>query len=368
MSRLAETRIWVHNLIYILIFLESTVTTAYITHQRYVEHTLSGHPEHAGRIQAIWQQLTEARLIDRMQSFTPEPISDDLVLAVHSKRYLENLKWVAASHQEMVLLNPDTYFGPTSLEVARLSAGGVVRAVDIVLSGAASNALAVLRPPGHHAVSDQAMGFCLLGNVAIATRFAQRRHQLERVMIVDYDVHHGNGTQDLLYDDPHSLFISTHQYPFYPGTGAIHETGTGEGQGYTVNIPLSAGHGDKSYAKIYETILWPLAERYQPQLLIISTGFDAHWDDPLAHMRLSLSGYAHLTGELIKIAEKYCAGKIVFALEGGYNLNALAHGVRNIAHALLGDDEISDPIGPAPAEIEPDVEPLITQIRQIHGL
>lgn len=367
-SGLAESSDRDHNLYGILILLKNIVTTACITHPRYVEHTLPGHPEHAGRIQAVWRELENAGLSDRMRSITPEPITDDLVLAVHTQHYFDSLKWIATHHQEIMLLNPDTYFGPTSLEVARLAAGGVVRAVDEVLSSRVSNAMAAVRPPGHHAVPDNAMGFCLLGNVAIAIRYAQRQHHLDRLMIVDYDVHHGNGTQDMLYDDPHALFVSTHQYPFYPGTGAIDETGTGEGRGYTVNIPLNAGHGDRNYAAIYEHIIWPLAERYKPQLLVVSAGFDAHWDDPLAHMRLSLPGYAHLTRELIKIAEKLCEGRIVFALEGGYNLDTLAHGVRNIAHALLGDDEISDPLGPAPTATEPDIEPLIAQIRQIHRL
>jgi acetoin utilization deacetylase AcuC-like enzyme len=212
------------------------------------------------------------------------------------------------------------------------------------------------------------MGFCLLGNVPIATRYAQKQFGIERVMIVDYDVHHGNGTEAMLYDDPTTLFISTHQYPFYPGTGALNDTGMGKGTGYTINIPLAAGHGDTSYTAIYEQIVWPAAERFKPELIIVSAGFDAHWLDPIAGMRLTLTGYAHLTRELIKMSEKYCGGKIVFAMEGGYNLDALSHGMVNIAHALLGDDTVSDPLGLPRDQREPDVKPLIARIKQIHGL
>ena len=344
------------------------MVTAYVTHPRFIEHTLPGHPEHAGRIQAIWKQIDAAQLSDRMQKITPQPVTRDLILSVHTQDYLDQLIWVSSNHAEMVLLNPDTYFGPTSLEIARLAAGGVVGAVDEVLSGRAANALAVVRPPGHHAVPDNAMGFCLLGNVAVASQFARREYDLERIMIVDFDVHHGNGTQDMLYDDPHTLFISTHQSPFYPGTGGIKETGTGAGQGYTVNIPLRSGHGDSSYAAIYEQVIWSLAERYQPQLIMVSAGFDAHWNDPLAGMKLSLSGYDHLTRELMRMADTFCDGKIIFALEGGYNLDALGHGIRNVAHALLGDDQMSDPLGPAPDQTEPDVLPLIDEIRHVHKL
>jgi acetoin utilization deacetylase AcuC-like enzyme len=165
------------------------------------------------------------------------------------------------------------------------------------------------------------------------------------------------------------LFLSTHQAPFYPGTGAITNTGAGKGKGFTVNIPLAAGHGDASFAALYEAIVWPVTERFQPQLILVSAGFDSHWTDPIAGMRLSLTGYAHLTRELIRMAEQFCGGKIVFALEGGYNLDALSHGVTNIGYALLGDSTVSDPLGqPKDGRPEPDVRPLIAQIKQMHGL
>ncbi len=345
------------------------MTTAYITHPRYTEHHLAGHPEHAGRIRAVWSELDKQGLSVRMKKVDTPVLPDEWILSVHTPKYLELLHWIEQNPPKGVHhLDPDTYAGTTSFEVAKLSAGGVVQAVDEVLSGKANNALAAVRPPGHHAMADHAMGFCLLGNLPIATRYAQKQFGVERVMIVDFDVHHGNGTESMLYDDPTTLFISTHQYPFYPGTGAVTDTGTGKGTGYTINIPLAAGHGDASYKAIYEAIIWPAAERFKPELIIVSAGFDAHWLDPIAGMRLTLTGYAHLTRELIKMAEQFCGGKIVFAMEGGYNLDALSHGMANIVYALLGEETISDPLGLPRDSREPDVQPLIKRLQDIHGL
>ncbi len=345
------------------------MTTAYITHQRYTEHHLAGHAEHAGRIRAVWSEMDKAGLSERMHKIEATAIADEWILKVHTQKYLELLYWVEQHPPKGVHhLDPDTYAGATAFEIARLSAGGVVQAVEEVLSGRANNALAAVRPPGHHAMPDHAMGFCLLGNVPIATRYAQEKFGIEKIMIVDYDVHHGNGTEAMLYDDPTTLFISSHQYPFYPGTGAITDTGTGKGKGFTINIPLAGGHGDKSYAAFYEQIIWPAAQRFQPELIIVSAGFDSHWLDPIAGMRLSLTGYDHLTRELMKMADELCGGKIVFAMEGGYNLDALSHGVANVARALLGDNSVSDPLGPPKDSREPDIEPIIRQLKGIHLL
>ncbi len=344
------------------------MSVAYVTHPRYPEHHLAGHPEHAGRIRAVWEQLRLSGLIERMTAIEAAVVAEEMILAVHTPEYLDVLRWIDNTRQQRVHLDADTYAGPTAYEIARLSAGGVVQAVDEVLSGRSAHALAAVRPPGHHSMPGHAMGFCLLGNVPIAAQYAQKQYGVERVMIVDYDVHHGNGTEAMFYDDPSVYFVSSHQYPFYPGTGALTDTGVGSGKGYTLNIPLQAGHGDRSFAALYEQVLWPAARRYQPQLIIVSAGFDSHWLDPIAGMRLSLTGYAHLSRELLKMAQELCAGKIVFAMEGGYNLDALSHGVANIARILLGDDIISDPLGPPRSTQEPPIEPLIDQLKRIHGL
>jgi acetoin utilization deacetylase AcuC-like enzyme len=231
-------------------------------------------------------------------------------------------------------LDPDTCISPDSYRVALLAVGGALLAVDQVVEGRPDNAFVALRPPGHHAERERAMGFCLFNNVAIAARYAQRRYGLKRVLIVDWDVHHGNGTQHTFEDDPSVLFFSTHQFPFYPGTGRTSERGTGAGLGYTLNVPLAAGCGDNEYRQVFEKILYPAAQAFEPQLVLVSAGFDAHRNDPLASMNVTEDGYAHMTSIVRDIAERYCEGRLVSLLEGGYNLEALAHSVERHLHVL----------------------------------
>ncbi len=344
------------------------MTTLYVTHDSYKAHRManSQHPEHPGRIKAVWDVLKEAGLTERMETITPKAVNDEQILRVHTPKHIEILNMI--SRQDgMMMIDQDTYALPESPHIARLSAGGIVSAVDAVMTGRADNALAAVRPPGHHATPTRAMGFCILSNIAIAARQAQVVHGAKKVMIVDYDVHHGNGTQDVFYDDESVLFVSTHQYPFYPGTGAIQDIGHGAGDGTTLNIPLRAGHGDSSYKTIYEKVLRPAAKRFQPDIILVSAGFDAHHVDPIAMMRLTHPGYAYLTRELTQLANELCDGKIIFAMEGGYDVLALAHGMRNIAHVLLGEDEISDYYGEANGR-DPDIEPLVEQLLEIHDL
>ena len=344
------------------------MTTAYLTHSRMVEHDLPQHPEHAGRIQAVWEQLDAQGLTEQLLHIKPSLATDEQVLAVHRPAHLERL--AAISRQDrMVRIDADTYALPVSLDIARLAAGAVTGAVDVVADALADNALAIVRPPGHHATGDWQMGFCLLNNIAIAARHAQARHGFQKILIIDYDVHHGNGTQDIFYADPTVMFVSIHQSPHYPGSGALDETGTGLGEGFTLNVPLAGGHGDASYEKIITDVVWPAARRFAPDLMLISVGFDAHWMDPLASMQLSLSGYHHLAREMLRMAEEFCGGKIVFVMEGGYDLKALAHGWCNIARALLGQDALSDPYGAAPYSGRgTDVQSVIDRVRRIHKL
>jgi acetoin utilization deacetylase AcuC-like enzyme len=343
------------------------MTTIYVTHDRYRDHGMFGynHPEHPGRIEAVWDVLKNAGLTERMHTIEPIAVTDQMILRVHTKEYLTLFDSISVL-EKMTMIDQDTYALPESPEIARLSAGGVVAAVDTVMKGEADNALAAVRPPGHHATHSRGMGFCLLSNVAIAARHAQVEHGIQRIMIVDYDVHHGNGTQDIFYEDGDIMFVSTHQYPFYPGTGNIRDIGKGKGKGTTLNIPLGAGHGDSSYQALYEKILWPMARRFNPELILVSAGFDAHHIDPLAMMRLTHTGYAHLSRELKRMADELCGGKIVFVMEGGYDLQALAHGMRNVSHVLLEEDEISDVYGEAPGQ-DPDIGAIIGQLQQIHG-
>jgi acetoin utilization deacetylase AcuC-like enzyme len=212
------------------------------------------------------------------------------------------------------------------------------------------------------------MGFCLFNNAAIAARHAQRiSDSIERIMIVDYDVHHGNGIQDAFYDDPSVFYASIHQYPYYPGTGAIGDIGTGEARGTTLNMPVCAGTGSDGYRLLFRQVLWPAARRFAPDLILVSAGFDAHWADPLAMMQLDLPGYAELTRDLIEMAGELCAGRIVFVLEGGYDLEVLAHGVLNVVYALRGRDEIVDPVGPLDMPGH-STEHLVEQLRILHQL
>ena len=344
------------------------MTTAFVTHPSYTEHDFPRHPEHAGRIRAVWSALEAAGMTGQLLAPSPSSASDQQVLSVHTVEHLQRLVDISQMDRS-VLIDQDTYALPSSLDVARLAAGAVIRAVDAVCAGDADNAMAIVRPPGHHATPDRQMGFCLLNNVAIGARHAHNTHRLNRVMILDYDVHHGNGTQDIFYSDSAVMFLSIHQSPYYPGTGALDEVGAAEGRGTTVNVPVPAGHGDQSYRLMIEQVVTPATLRFRPDLLLISVGFDAHWVDPLAGMRLSLGGYDWLARECLKLAEQVCAGRIVFVMEGGYDLKALSHGWCNIARALLGLDDLSDPYGAAPADSSSgDIQPLLDRVRAIHRI
>ncbi|MCY4539669.1 MAG: histone deacetylase [Chloroflexi bacterium] len=344
------------------------MTTAYLTHPSFTEHDFPRHPEHAGRIQALWSALESAGLADQLLELALSPATDEQILAVHTVEHLQRLLDISQMNR-MVLIDQDTYALPCSLDVSRLAAGAGIGAVDAVCAGDAENAMAIVRPPGHHATPDRQMGFCLLNNVAIGARHALTQHQLQRVMILDYDVHHGNGTQDVFYDDPAVLFLSIHQSPHYPGTGRLDEIGDSAGKGTTLNIPVPAGHGDQSYQLMFEQVVMPAAERFRPELMLISVGFDAHWIDPLAGMRLSLGGYDWLARQCLKLARQVCAGRIVFLMEGGYDLQALSHGWCNIARALLGSEELSDPYGATTSGASPrDIQNLINRVRLIHGI
>jgi acetoin utilization deacetylase AcuC-like enzyme len=234
-----------------------------------------------------------------------------------------------------VSLDPDTSMSPGTLHAAYLAAGGALAAVDAIMAQQVDHVFCAVRPPGHHAEAGRAMGFCFFNNVAIAARYIQKKYRLNRVLIVDWDVHHGNGTQHSFEDDPSILFFSTHQYPHYPGTGRGTERGKGTGEGFTINVPVEAGEGDDDYRAVFQNVLVPAADDFKPEFVIISAGFDAHKDDPLASMGLTESGYAELTEIVAGIAKRHAKGRILSSLEGGYNLTALAASVQAHIGALL---------------------------------
>jgi acetoin utilization deacetylase AcuC-like enzyme len=340
--------------------------TAYVYHPLYLAHKLRGHPESPERLERVMETLEHEGMLGRLIALEPTLATDVEIELVHSSTHRLRVQQIAARGGGH--LDPDTYINEHSYEAALLAAGGVNTAVRSVLAGDVDNAFCLVRPPGHHATLDRGMGFCLFNNVAIAARVAQQENGLERVMIIDFDVHHGNGTQDIFYQDASVLYFSTHQYGyFYPGTGHWRETGRQAGDGTTVNVPLPAGVGDNGYAAVFRSLLWPIAQRFRPQLILVSAGYDAHWSDPLAAMLLSLTGYANLVRELCDLAQSLCDGRIVFSLEGGYHLDVLAYSTLNTFRALLGDNEITDPIGPSPVDEKP-IEDLIEQLCQFHEL
>lgn len=344
------------------------MTTAYLYSPVFLEHEESGHPESPERLREIMRVLKETGVLPRLTALDPIPATDEQIEAVHSPELIAQIQSIVSRGGGH--LDYETYTNARSLDAAKLAAGAAVRAVDAVIANEVDNAFALVRPPGHHATRNRAMGFCLFNNIAIAAQHALDAHHLERVLIVDYDVHHGNGTQDIFYRTPRVLYFSTHQYPFYPGTGDWREIGEGDGIGYTVNVPLPPGVGDDGYQRIFDDFLFPLAERYRPEFVLASVGFDAHWCDPLAMENLSIAGYAALARMLTAIARENCAGRIVFALEGGYDLGAVAHGTAATFRALLGDETIPDPLGPsrrASRDIG-DIDDYIEHLKGVHRL
>jgi acetoin utilization deacetylase AcuC-like enzyme len=291
-----------------------------VTSSRFADHlTPPGHPERPERA-AVMSAVAERFAAAGGQVVEPRAAEDDDLLRVHTR---EHLAAMVATRGRAVMLDDDTFTSPLSEEVARLGAGAVLTAVDLVLDGPrGSRALALVRPPGHHAEADKPMGFCLYNSIAVGAAYARARG-LARVAIVDYDVHHGNGTQQIFYADPTVLFVSSHQFPFWPGSGAADERGSGAGLGYTVNLPLPLGATDDEVLDRYEREAFPVLDRFQPQLLLISAGFDAHERDPLAGCRMTTEGLATLTARLLAGASRWCDGRAVLATEGGYDLEAL---------------------------------------------
>lgn len=303
--------------------------TGLVYHPDYLLHdTGAYHPERPDRLRAIITGLKTSGLMASLLRIEPRPVADRWITSVHTPAYLDSLE--AASKRAPVQLDPDTRLAPESLRVAKLAAGGVLAAVDAVIAGRARNAFAAVRPPGHHALPGRAMGFCLLNSVAIAARYAQQKHGLKRVLIVDWDVHHGNGTQAMFYEDPSVLYFSTHQFPYYPFTGRAKEMGVGAGEGTTVNVPLLAGSGDTEIVEAFRDKLVPAADKFKPDFVLISAGFDAHRDDPLAGLGVTAEGYGLLTRIVIEIARRHAGGHVVSVLEGGYRLKALSDSV--VAH------------------------------------
>lgn len=312
--------------------------TALIHHPIYLKHdTGDGHPETARRYEVVMNALeNDKKLWASLDVSTADPAAKGLILAAHTKEHFKRVENAFADGVEN--LDADTIISMHSFDAAMTAAGGACRAVDLVMSGAANNAFCASRPPGHHATSEHAMGFCLFNNVAVAARYAQNKYkEIERVAIVDWDVHHGNGTQGIFFDDPSVFFFSMHQYPWYPGSGSRGETGFGRGKDYTLNVPVKAKTPAKEQLRMFDNALNDVRRNFTPDLIIISAGFDAHESDPLGQLKLVDEDFVKMTGTVKSWANEVCKGRVVSCLEGGYNLKTLGETVRNHVAELNAD-------------------------------
>ncbi len=296
-------------------------------------HFEIGHPERPERIESIRAALQQASLWEPYPRLPPLTLSDEILQFIHAPAYLNLLELTCrrSGHLDM-----DTYTTPASWELAHRAAGGAAAVASAVWEGKARRAFAVTRPPGHHAMHGQGMGFCLLNNIALATEYLVRTYPIEKLAIIDLDLHHGNGTQDIFWARDDVLYISTHQSPFYPGTGHVDDIGEGAGEGWTANFPLPPGSGDIAFATVMDEIILPLLEHRQPQMLLVSYGFDPHWMDPLGQLLLTAGGYGSLIAKLCTWADNHCEGKIALILEGGYNLRAAEACSLAVVNAMLG--------------------------------
>ena len=334
----------------------------YVYDPFYLEHGVDGHPERPGRLRAIMSHLHDSGLIYSLAAIPARDATEEEILLVHTSEMLARVR--EARPTGVSWLDADTYLVPESYEVAVRAAGGCLAALEAVNAGDVSAAFCLLRPPGHHATPSQSMGFCLFNNIAIAAGYGLERLGLQRVAIVDFDVHHGNGTQDCFHSDERVLFFSSHQYPFYPGTGHWRE----RGRGNIINVPLPPSEGDDAYMAAYREVCAPALRRFRPQIILVSAGFDAHFADPLAQMQVSCHGYYEIAALLRDLAAELCDGRILFTLEGGYHEVALPWSVHACIDALLGNDFTPDPLGIAPREAEGDVRNVLASVKEAHNI
>ena len=323
-----------------------------VKHGIYLEHVIDDyHPESPERLRRIYAMLDEMDS-DGLAFIPPRAATHEEIELVHEAAYVEAV--AATKGKSHVRLDPDTATSPKSYEAALMAAGGFLALLDAIERAEAASGFALVRPPGHHAERSAAMGFCLFNNIAIGARYLEKAYGLGRILIADFDLHHGNGTQHAFYNENEVLYFSTHQHPYYPGSGGFREVGEGKGKGYTVNVPLPYGMGDDDYEYIYRGVLAPLADRYQPEIVLVSAGFDAYYNDPLGGMTVTENGFAAMAKVLLEIADQHCKGKVACVLEGGYDLTGLASSVRAVITELKreGADGPHTEISPSKEAVE----------------
>jgi acetoin utilization deacetylase AcuC-like enzyme len=337
--------------------------TGIVKDGRYLRHgTEFSHPETPQRLASIYEMLDNPDMAWKFIGIDARTATREELERVHLPAYIDAI--AATAGQTIFMLDPDTVTTAETYDVARLAAGGVINAIDSVVDGETDNAFALVRPPGHHAQAATAAGFCIFNNIAIGARHALARHGMRRILIVDWDLHHGNGTQEAFYGDSQVLYFSTHQSPGYPGTGSLSEMGRGEGLGYTLNCPLKAGADDATYVRVFSDILSPVALAFQPEIILVSAGFDPYIGDPLGEMRVTPDGFACLARILLNLAEECCGGRLVAILEGGYNIVGLAKSVRAVLLELLGETRVTrEGLARIAAEADEAAELLIGRLR-----
>lgn len=320
--------------------------TGLVYDTRFLKHNPgAGHPETADRLTAIHAHLQKQPWFSDLRPVAPKPATEDWITTVHSLDYIARAQeYCEQGHRHLDTL--DVGISPDSFEVAKLAVGAGLTLADEMMAGRIQNGFALIRPPGHHAEQDYAMGFCLFNNIAILAKYLQKQHGLEKVVILDWDVHHGNGTQHTFEEDTSVFYISLHQYPYYPGTGAATETGVGRGQGATLNCPMPAGSGDPDYEKTFREKILPKMKGFKPDAILISAGFDAHAADPLADIRLSTHFFGWMTERVMEMADQYAKGRIISLLEGGYNLQVLPECVAQHVERMMGGKPRRSPAAP----------------------
>lgn len=333
----------------------------------YLKHDTGHHIENARRLEETITLLEKSSVKKQLTEVHPDPASLEDLSLVHSLEYISQIENKAQAGGGW--LDADTVISPASYEAAIYAAGGIIKAATMAMTGEIDSAFALVRPPGHHATRGRAMGFCLFNNIAVAAKRIIKDFNLDRIFIADFDVHHGNSTQETFYNDPKVLYFSTHQYPFYPGTGSIEEVGACEGKGTTVNVPLPAWCGDEEYLQVFHEILIPLAHRFQPQFILVSAGYDPHWADQISLMQVTITGFAHMVSMLKELASNLCQGHLVLTLEGGYNTQALAYSIKATLEVLMGKLEFEDPLGkPTFSREAAEFETIVQQVKKIHNL